>query len=271
MTTPDIRGLGLYIRAMSRSSVRARVERMADNGIKFAAIGSIWQDVDKTGKDTTRFMNSADMCRYISDELMRVNIEPWVWGYPYKQRHVEFVRAMNTSSTSDTKVWLLDPELGMKDKEHDIALANAVELFWACVEANPYRSIGVTSYGIPLGHPTFPWDGFMTRLVVDPLRECDFVSPQLYYDDANGIRRGMQQYKDLGGDVFVPSFATYKKAKKDGKTVYPRMTETELTKHFEDFVSVKEEFNIKAMIGWSEVQVSTGGWKAIKKYADVFK
>jgi hypothetical protein len=282
MSKPDApQGLGLYIRAMpnSKGKIYQRVKHMADHGIKWAAIGACWQDQDrKTKAPTLRVMNHAARVHLIIKAMLTYGIVPYLWGYPWRGREQQFVEIMAAASTPDVRGWLIDPELGMKrnkrDLEHDTmeeVLAAAKALFWACVDHNPYKSIAFTSYGFVKGHPTFPWEGFAEKGGFDPLKECDFGSPQLYDEDQNDILRGLTQYRDIGVDVIVPSFGTYRFDRDDdGNRIYPRMNYAELKAHFQSFLNLKDEFNIQAMIGWSEMQIRSDAWRAIAETAALF-
>lgn len=271
-------GLGLYIRAMpnNRTKIMQRAKRMADHGIKWAAIGSCWQDQDRhTRADTVRVMNPASRVHIIIEALLKYGIEPHLWGYPWRGREQQFVEIMGAASTPDVKGWLIDPELGLKksrrDPEHDTmeeVLNAAKALFWACVDHNPYMLIGFTSYGFVKGHPTFPWEGFADKGGFDPLKECDYGSPQLYDQSLSDIRRGLQQYRDIGTDIIVPSYGTYRFSRnEDGDRTYPRMNYAQLRAHLQAFASLKDEFKIQAMIGWSEMQIRQDAWRAIAEFA----
>jgi len=275
------RGLGLYIRAMpnNRTKIERRVRRMAEHGIKWAAVGACWQDYDKKKKrNTLRVMNPAARVHIVVELLTKYNIEAYLWGYPWRGREQQFVEIMGAATTKDVKGWLIDPELGMKksrrDPEHDTmeeVLAAAKALFYACVDFNPYMVVAFTSYGFVKGHPTFPWHGFAEAGGFDPLNECDFGSPQLYDEEPDDIRRGLEQYREIGVDIIVPSYGTYRfDYDEEGDRIYPRMNYAEMKAHLQAFVLLKDEFNIQAMIGWSEAQISAGAWRAIAEVAPVF-
>ena len=261
-------GLGLYIRRMSRRTIEARCKKMADHGVTWAAIGAVWQR-----STSTTLINPPDVCHAIAEGLLKNRIQPWVWGYPWKGREVNFVAKMKAASFLAIQGWLLDPEKGAKDMDEDVAFAEAKELFWAVVRSNPYRVIGMSSYGLPRGHPTFPWEAFGDiSNGFNPLKEVDFGAPQLYDQTPARIRRGLEQWRARGFDVLVPCFGTYRYDKdEDGLRIYPRMNEPELTQHLQAFLDLKDEFSIPAVIGWSEAQISRGGWRAIEKLAGAFR
>jgi hypothetical protein len=245
---------------------------MAAHGIKWAAIGAVWQE-----DDSTRYINSPDRCHYIMEQLLENNIDPWLWGYPWRLKEIEFVARMKACSFNSMIGWILNPELGLKSSDKAKRFMGGKSLFWAVVRSNPYRVIGMSTYGSVIGHPTFPWDAFgwddpsTPGPDFDPVKEVDFGSAQLYDQPPHMIRRGLAQFRDAGFDVIVPSYGTYRFDRDDeGNRIYPRMTEAELSAHFQAFVDVKEEFNVKAMIGWSEAQISRGGWRAIERFAPLF-
>lgn len=265
------RGVGLYIRAMPAREVGRRAKRMADHGVTWAAVGAVWQDKDRTIR-----MNDADRCRRIIEALLRQGIEPHLWGYPWVGREQEFADLMAESSTEDVVGWLLDPEKGLKkdrlDEDYDTmdeVFAAAKLLFWRCVEANPYRVIGFTSYGQVKGHPTFPWAAFAESGGFNPLEEADYGSPQLYDQPADMISKGLREYREIGFDVIIPSYGTYRFGRdSEMRRTYPRMTYNQLDHHLKRLLAHQKAYNIKAMIGWSEAQVRPDAWRAIAECAE---
>jgi hypothetical protein len=242
---------------------------MADNGVRFAAIFVVWHDFDRrTGEPTARIINSKDMVLRATEEILKHDMVPYLCGYPAKGRHVEFADAMDDVSTTDTQGWLLDPEKAMKDRDGSVGKKHSEDLFWECVKRNPYREIGVTSYGLPNIHRTFPWSGFIKTGEFDALAEPDWHSPQLYDQTIANIERGLQEYKELGANIIVPSFGTYKfvhRAERETR----RMNCLELKQHLGRFLRLRVQYDIKAMLGWSEAQVRTDAWPAIAEAAEI--
>lgn len=265
-------GIGLYLRVMPPSTVKKRVKRMADNGVSFAAIATVWQDINRTTREPEdRVVNRPDVCKHIAGELMSRGITPLVWGYPMKGRHQQFADAIGESVTDSVAGVLLDPELRMKDRDKEVAAQAARDLLWACTQINPYLPILFTSYGFIRGHPTFPWAEFFPQDHKMPFGKVTVWSPQLYDQPAARILRGLREYCDAGATTIMPSFGTYRFAKDlNGKKTYPRMPYSQLKQHLERFEVHREEFNINSMIGWSEVQVTRGGWRAIAECAERF-
>jgi len=269
----DLKGIGLYLRAMKPSTISARVKRMADNDVSFAAIATIWQDKNRqTGEPEDRAVNKPDVCKRIADELVAQGITPLVWGYPMRGRHQQFADAIKASMTGDVAGILLDPELRMKHRNQRVAAQGARDLLWTCTQINPYMSILFTSYGFIKGHATFPWAEFFPKDGKMPYGKITAWSPQLYDQSASRIARSLREYNDAGATMIVPSFGTYRFDKgEDGKTNYPRMTYAQLGTHLKRFEGHRGTYNIKAMIGWSEMQITKGGWRAIAECADRFE
>jgi len=239
----------------------SRVKRMADHGIKWAAIGSIWQE-----SKSSKWINQPAQVLALIELLVAHKISPWIWGYPWKGQHEEFVDAMDSVSPPDVVGWLIDAELGEKDEDSEKARSSARDLVQRSIGKNPYRSYALTSYGIPQGHPTFPWEGFFEEGGFFPLDECSFFVPQLYELPTKDIRRGLEYCRKIGVDYIVPAFGTYKNLGHDNT---PTMTPEQLDAHFGDFFSVKDEFHIEALIGWSESQVRPQAWEIIERYASM--
>lgn len=255
-------GLGLYLRVMPEVALHARVQRLKDHGVRWAAVGGPWYE-----RQGMKWINTPIQCRRIVEVLIAAGIEPYVWGYPWAGRERDFAWDLESCCAPGVAGVLIDPELGLKDKDEATRLRHGRDLFWEVVKLNPYRVVGFTSYGLAKQHPTFPWEAFAEPGGFNPLEECDYGSPQLYDMTPSNIRKGLEQYRELGFDVLVPSFGTYRFAP-DGST--PRMTGPELGAHLQAFADLREEFGIHGMIGWSEAQVSKGGWEVLDRFADVF-
>jgi hypothetical protein len=266
------KGLALFVRAMSRSTVEDRVKCMADHGLTWAAIGTIWQE-----RREDRWINEPSLTHFIVEACLRHGLSPYLWGYPSRGREIDFARDIGKCLCPGVVGLIPDPEVRFKatDDDHDgkvepdeikRAYEDARTLFRELVGLNPYLLLGFTSYGAVRGHPTLPWKAFFVPGELDPLNECAFAVPQLYDQSPARIRRGLEEYRTLGADVLVPGYSTYRFAP-DGST--PRMTSTELDTHLGHFMALRSEFGFDAMIGWSETQVSRSSWKVLEKYASL--
>lgn len=272
------RKLALFVRALPPGAVESRVQRLADHGLTWVAIGTVWQDLDAEGRPTQRWINTPVNARRIVAACVARGIVPWLWGHPCRGRELEFAEDLGSCATPDVVGVIPDPERRSKgrDDDHDgrvepaemqRSYADARELYFALQHRNPYWSIGVTSYGLPRGHPTLPWSAFFTPGTTDWLSEAAFSLPQLYDEDLADMRRGLRAYRDLGANALVPAYGTYRFAE-DGST--PNLTGAELDQHLGRLLALRDEFGFAAMIGWSEAQVSAGAWQVIEKYARLF-
>lgn len=283
MADAPFHGLGLFVRHLPPNEIEHRVRRMADRGITWVSVGTTWQDLDRdTGAPTQRWINSPVNCRRIIKACDKCNLKVSLWGYPCRGRETEFAEDLRSCATPSVLASIPDPELRSKatddnrnrkidPPELQRAYADARALYWAITKVNPYWHMLITSYGIPAGHPTLPWDAFFAPENNDYLGEATGAVPQLYDEDLDDMRRGLQQYRDLGADMLIPGYGTYRFSRdSSGKRITPSMTGRELDEHLGRLMSLRDEFGFNAMIGWSEVQVTSGAWAVIEKYAALF-
>ncbi len=278
---PAPEGIALYVRAISNPRHGTSVQfakRCADHGLKWIAIGGPWHE-DRRSKDGTvrnkdRRINRPDTIRRYAEQLAKIGVTPHIWGYPWWSRIEEFVEEMEACSCSAIDGWLLDPELGMK--KHPLEAAKLVHL---CREANPYRILGFTSYGLPKLHRVFPWEEFARPAGFHPLDECDYGSPQLYNTPKSRVVRGMSDYAELGFDVVIPSFGLYKWSKRnngyafgvrlpDGKINRRAvsMSTHDLNFHLLSFVDTPVP--VRAMIGWADNFCEGALWGVLAQWAE---
>jgi hypothetical protein len=265
--------LALYVRSIKKSrhgTPKAFAKLCADNGLRWVALGGPWHDVRKV-VPTEIWINRPSTIKRYADALSAAEVKPHVWGYPWHDRVEEFVRDMSRCTGGSIVGWLLDPELGLK--RHPAAARELVRL---CRERNPYLSLGFTSYGLPHGHRTFPFDEFAEPGGFYPFKECDYGSPQLYDMPKVRVRKGMTDYAALGFDVVVPSYGTYKWVKRDLSKPMNRknrravpMPVAELDAHMQDFMV--SEVPVRAMVGWAENFVGRPQWRVLAKWAELLQ
>jgi hypothetical protein len=253
-------------------------KKCADHGLKWIAIGGPWHEDRKskagTVKTKDRRINKPDTIRRYAEQLAKVGVVPHIWGYPWWSRIEKFVDDMEDCSCSAIDGWLLDPELGMK--KHPLEAAKLVHL---CREANPYRILGFTSYGLPKLHPTFPWQEFARPAGFRPLEECDYGSPQLYDAPRRRVARGVSEYAELGFDVVIPSFGLYKWTKRDNSYEFGvrlpngqtnrravSMSAHDLNAHLLSFVDTPVP--AQAMIGWADNFCEGALWRVLAQWAE---
>lgn len=273
-------GLGLFFRNMPRSQVETRVKRVVDNGITFVAIPGPWYDIDpKTKKPVQKWINKPTEAQYIMEICDKHGLKTFAWGYPMNGFETSFALDIHCCTIPATIGVLPDPELRSKGKDENrdgrvdeaemrkAYLSNRA-LYWELTKQNPYWVIGFTSYGLIRQHPTLPWSAFAIPGEFDPINECHFASPQLYDEELTDMEKSMRQYTDIGFDHLIPAYGTYKfSTNASGKRITPSMTETELDRHLTRLESLRPTYKFNAIIGWSEAQVTAGGWRALSRHA----
>jgi len=265
-------GIGLYIRAIRKSkhgTPKQLADRLAGAGVSWVAIGGPWHD-----NHGERWMNRPPAIRRYSTALLRAGVEPHIWGFPWHDRVELFVAEMTQSTLSDvTAGWLLDPELGFKRRD-----AKASELFDRSRDAvtaiNPSMLLGMTSYGLPRGHRTFPFDAFAEPgQRGEPTVECDYGSPQLYFVPERRVKEGLADYAEIGFDEVVPSFGNYKFVRRDPSKPLSgenrravAKTPAELQEHMSHFVD--SDVPVRGMIGWAYNFVTRGQWAVLERWSN---
>ena len=278
MTQPLVElptGIGFFLRNMALSTISSRVAHMVDHGVGFAAVGTIWQDVSKNKQPISRWINTPVHAKLILKAMALRGLKVLLWGYPMKGREREFVLDMGSCADATVIGTIPDPELRSKatddnknkhidPKELQSAIDHARALMWELKKQNPCWLRLITSFGIPMGHPTMPWASFFTPQVVGDPAEAHAGVPQLYDEGLKDMSRGLEAYHVMGADQLLPAGGTYRFAP-DGST--PRMTADELDVHLGRLWDLHERFGYHGVILWSEAQVSKGAWKIIEKYA----
>lgn len=265
-------GIGLYLRALRTRKYGQPEElarRFADHGVSWVAIGGPWHEAN-----SKRWINRPANIPKWAEAFGVYGIEAHVWGYPWHNRVEEFVEDMLACSRDYTPDgWLLDPELGFKRYPEE-----ALELFHtsraALASLNKIALLGMTSYGIPKGHRSFPFESFAkVEFKGHPLEEVDYGSPQLYYLPEKRVQDGLDQWEELGFDEIVPSFGNYKFVQKDPNLPNsPRnrravaKTGPELDTHLGHFID--SDVPIRGMIGWAHNFVTRAQWVVLRKWAD---
>jgi hypothetical protein len=224
-------------------------------GITWVAIGGPWHD-----RRGMRWMNRPSRVHRYAEAIDASGIDVHIWGYPWHDTVPQFVKRMSECTNDYVKGWLLDPELGLKKHTDE-----AVALYKKSRNATPGLVLGMTSYGLPYGHKTFPWKAFA---------KSDYGSPQLYTyskSQIDRIARGMEGWTALGYDVVIPSFGTYKWVKKDESLPLSStnrrgimMSGAELRDHMSGFLPCR------AMIGWAENLVSKSAIPVLKEFSSKF-
>jgi hypothetical protein len=169
-------------------------------------------------------------------------IDVWVWGYPHAGMEEAFVDTMRRSADlAGASGILIDPELSYKEEAG--AARKLVELTIDSLDES--LGLGVTSYGIPAYHPTFPWSSFAGY---------GWGSPQLYTATPHEIRKGLGEWKGAGWEHIVPSVPAF-----------GRRQTSEFRQYINRFVGVP------GIIFWSWRQLQSNEWRVIAEMEGRFE
>lgn len=264
------RGMGMYLRAINvkPKKLELTVKQLLDCGVKWAAIGAMWHERGKI-----RWINKPENIIKITQALNEAGIAPYNWGYPWHSTVDQFIRDVERSLVYQgqhfeniiTRGFLIDPELGLR--KHHIEASNLFSgiRHIANKQDRETFTFGFTSYGNIVSD--FPWNEFAEPRVVDPSKECDYGSPQLYESTTPEIITSLAAYNKLGFDELIPSFGLYVTYMQDGKKAWRSKTPAELRKHFDAFVKAKPK--LRGMIGWAENFIKPNLVPVLKEWSEL--
>lgn len=267
--TEPPKGLALFVRKLRPSSPRMGkphvfAKRCADHGLLWVALAAIWHDVKK-GRPRELVMNTPEIVADYSQALSEVGVNPHVWGYPWYDRIALFTDTLAAYLNPFIVGILLDPELGLKNH-----LLASQELFRRSRALNPYLLLGLSSYGLPRGHRTFPFGAFADADSLGNIDvECDYGCPQLYDLEERLILQGLAAYARLGFDHVVPAYGTYRHILEDGRKKAISFTADELERHLRNFT--ESHVPIPAAIGWAENFMTPALWDVLARWAVIFE
>lgn len=252
-----MRGRGVYIRRLdprvhgTPDQAAAKAKRYGVNNVFILAV---WQDIHE-GARRTIVMNSDRAAAYAA-AFREEGIRVWVWGYPRAGGETAFVAGMKRiSALVKADGWLLDPEVEYKfdkrSRTRAYMQAKASKLMRLTAAAlTPDQGLAVTSYPLPSGHPTFPWEEFLGHPRVD------VVSPQIYTLSKDGAERAIGQYRQL-----APKAALVVSSPAYGK----RSGFFGLKKYFAEIPA-----DVDGVCMWSWRQMNRREWDALAKFSPRF-
>lgn len=289
------KGLALYVRRISRSrhgTPKAFAKKCADNGLRWMALGGLWQEKRANGQVSSRMINGADTIKRYSDALEAKGVIPWVWGYPWLGHEARFAESMYKVA----RRVLIDPELGSnptrsrKGAGKAKADAHAAFLIERLAGMDAFEEVGLSTFGSGWRMGWFPLLAF-TKALIKHYGGRTFIGGQTYTDDGTIDRSTADMQKAIraaGGEVtrpgqallgdceVVPNYGLYTWTK-DGKRGKRRpgaravgKTPEELRSHLYEFIDEGEP--IDAMIGWAENFVNKPKiWKELARFADMME
>lgn len=269
-------GLALYLRHYSHrehGTPRELMKKHRDHGAKWIAVAGPW--FDERGN---RFINDPTTCRKLLDAAYDADLDPYVWGYPWKGREERFADAMALCA-GEYNMALLDPELGANPERArsgrgKTAANEAAELLVQLMAARfPGGVCGLSTFGSGVRMAWFPLYAF-ARALAFWFPERTFLGGQTYTEDPRvdpSIADFLKAIDACGGlEVIdlVPNFGTYawKNTKPGEKRRARPKTGVEMDAHFMEFIDEGEP--VEAMIGWAENFMTEELWRSFAKMAE---
>ena len=194
LTSPRVslpKGKGLFIDDLVREGVGVKhlVAKLKWLGIKWLAVEIYWAD---ESQDNTHNLEDGSLALFVP-ELRAAGIDVWVWGFPSPDRVPRFVELTKHAYDVAPGVAgvIIDPEKPFYGREYGPALEDLMSRL-----ADLGKPVGVTSYGYPKFHPSFPWEA---------ISGAAFGMPQVYSERGPDYPDlADDAWRDLGIDYIVP-------------------------------------------------------------------
>lgn len=267
-------GLGLYLMAMAESTIRVRVQKMADHGVSWVMIGGPCIDPSRVemGKPAIVMMNPAARCQQIAEVLDYHGIVHGVWGRSAAGHEALFAQQLAECCTPTSLAALFDPgKIADIEGEQPNPTAGqfaareaARALLRELAKYHFGRPIGLISPGPHQAPPTFPREVYTSWTAGQDRPVVGWHLPHLPEHDVDEADRELQAYRDLGAQVLIPSFNTFR-CTDSGEVV--RMSKSELDARVRALLSLRDKHGLSAIAGWSETQISKSGWEVLKVLA----
>jgi hypothetical protein len=205
------KGKGLFIRTIDGVGGVDRVVQWSKwAGVSWLAVQFIWQYDNPYQADQ---IYNLDRWIEMRDKAATSGIQLWLWGYPNFMGVYRFANALDTAhAMAEPAGVILDPEMSWYNQEgHAEALVDSSR------EVVGGKPVGVTSYGYPPYHPSFPWSVFASK--------SDFGLPQVYKGLEIGPdyqRLGVEAYQELGFKAVIPALAAFDFGPAEMLAIYER-------------------------------------------------
>lgn len=180
-------GKGLFVRFLRDDQVDHVINRCRAAGVEWVAVLVLWQYTAKPSRHGGDLTNAA---RRLAAAGLRV--VPWAYSVP--GRTAEIVRVLSVEATRcGSAAVIVDAEREWRGRASAplVASINALKAGG--------RSVGLTSYGAPWNHRSFPWEA---------VRAADFSIPQIYEMapmPASYPARSVEAYRQHGARVVIPA------------------------------------------------------------------
>lgn len=207
-------GRGMWIQSMHSIDGAKEVERVVNAvGLKFVVIQALWQYKDKEsrrynwpddlGLDTTPSYGCTKNARKAIKKFRELGVEVIPFAYPVPGKHEEVVRVLGAYQEAwESPTVIIDPEAEWKSSV-GVHRGQALELSDAMCDA--FDSWGMSSYGAPWYHRSFPFEEFSS---------ATYGLPQTYtaatFGSEENYNRSHDEWMDYGFNFLVGLYGTYK-------------------------------------------------------------
>ena len=239
-------GRGMFIQSMNAvtpDEARAVIEHV---GLSWVCVQAVWQ---YPGSKSSNTYNSPETfglphsygctanARAVVDLMLEAGLDVVPFGYPVPGKDAEMVHVLaQYADLWESPSVVIDPEVEWYGQE-----SAARELAGAMTAAFP--SWGVTSYGAPWYHRTFPFAAF-TR--------ATYAMPQTYgvqtFGTLEGYSRARDEWLAYGYRTLVGLYGTYSK------------TDAQMRQ----LLTVAASFDPAATCGWKWATTSDAEWEHVR-------
>ena len=188
------KGKGMFVRSLTGTgTVENMKQYIQANGIDWICVQRMWQH-----DDHTNYLNGDSWSDY-KEAGEEAGCDLWIWGWPIPEGIDDYVQEMSDTASSWGAIGIIIDAEGPWYNEG----AAATDLIDKMMAIG--LPIGLTSYGAPWYHSTFPFEEFS---------KANFGVPQIY-DSENSMpddypTRSVQEWNGLGYAHVVPASSAYK-------------------------------------------------------------
>jgi hypothetical protein len=190
-------GKGMFIRTLKGTGTPEELKaHIIQDNLKWVCVQRLWQYPNPSDD---KYYNKTDFEAY-RDAWESTGCKLWVWGWAIPLRSSDFISTMlETVSDWSAVGVIVDAEAPWYDQGGGEADSLMTSIQSVC-------PVGLTSYGAPWYHKTFPFEEFA--------KSSDFGVPQIY-DSNNSMPEdyptsAVKAWKDLGYKDIVPASSAYK-------------------------------------------------------------
>jgi hypothetical protein len=214
--TPEVwvpEGRGMWIQSMNTIDGAAEVETIVSHvGLKFVIIQAHWQYTDKPSYQynwpddmgLTKRYGGTENAREAIEKFQEMGVEVLPFSYPVPGKHQEVIDLLGRYKEAwGSPSVVIDPEVEWKSTS-DAHVGDANEL--AAMLSEAFESWGMSSYGAPWYHRSFPFAAF---------NPADYGLPQTYstapFGTVEKMTRAMDEWRAYGYLYLVNLYGTYSK------------------------------------------------------------